>query len=333
MAIQPKKIVVFGGGTGIGPVLEGLKDQGAELVAVVPPTDRGGSSRYMYDHNLTLLPPGDAFKAMVAMSDLSEEHKLLLKTRLPSGSVFESHSIANLLAVAAEMNTVDYNESWDFLCRVFNISGKVRPSSLNRNSELCIKRANGQITKGEDAIDNQRDAKLPPIVDVFLDPAAQINPELAELITQADAIVFAGGSFYTSTAPNVLTTGVPEAIHQSKAKVFLVANLANEPGHTTGWTAHRYAIELNRYLAPASIDVLLANNGQPSHEAKEQYLQEGEDITLVGEMPADVTYETIEADLISGEIADRQKGDPVKHRSVIRHSGERLARRILMAIE
>lgn len=86
MADRPKKIIVIGGGTGIGPVLEGLRAQGAKLTAIVPSTDRGGSSRAMLDEHLTVLPPGDAAKALIAMSDAHDALLKLLKFRFASDS-------------------------------------------------------------------------------------------------------------------------------------------------------------------------------------------------------------------------------------------------------
>lgn len=333
MADKRKKIIVIGGGTGIGPVLEGLRAQGATLVAIVPSTDRGGSSRTMLDENLTVLPPGDAAKALIAMSDAHDALSELLKFRFKKDSMLKGHSISNILAAAAEDIAGDSNGSWDFLRDVFQVEGTVRQSTLSRNTELCIKRKGGTITIGEDLIDEQRDPNAPEIVDVFLDPTAHINPALIDEFTSADGIVFAPGSWTTSVRANLAVEGFVDAICSSKATIILVSNLVNEAGHTTGWTAHRYAEELNRLITPCRLDVLLANSGIPSQEVMERYEAEGGDFTQLGDKPSKPTYRTVDANLMSDEIVERQSGDIVKHRSLIRHDADKVARRIMLALE
>ena len=333
MAEKRRKIIVVGGGTGIGPVLEGLRSQGAELIAVVPSTDRGGSSRTMLDEKLTVLPPGDTAKALIAMSDAHDALLKLLKFRFDGDSKLKGDSISNILAAAAEAIAGDSNGSWDFLRDVFRIEGTVRQSSLSRNTELCIKRKNGVITVGEDKIDEQRNPDAPDIVDVFLDPPTKLNPSLRDEFASADAIVFAPGSWTTSVRANLAVDGFVEAIGSSPARILLVSNLVNEAGHTTGWTAHRYATELNQLIAPRRLDVLIANNGTPSAEVMQRYQTEGGDLTELGQEPADPSYEMVAANLMSDETVERQAGDTVKHRSLIRHDADKVARRIMLALE
>ena len=64
-----KKVVVFGGGTGLSTILRGLKNYPIDLTAVVTVADDGGSSGRLLDE-YDIPPPGDIRKVMAALSDV-----------------------------------------------------------------------------------------------------------------------------------------------------------------------------------------------------------------------------------------------------------------------
>ena len=64
-----KKVVVFGGGTGLSTLLRGLKNHPVDLTAVVTVADDGGSSGRLLDE-YDIPPPGDIRKVMAALSDV-----------------------------------------------------------------------------------------------------------------------------------------------------------------------------------------------------------------------------------------------------------------------
>ncbi len=61
-------------------------------------------------------------------------------------------------------------------------------------------------------------------------------PEVLEAIRQADLILVGPGSLYTSILPNLLVSGVAEAIEKSSATRVYVANLMTQPGETQGFS-------------------------------------------------------------------------------------------------
>ena len=64
------KIVVIGGGTGLPVVLRGLRDQDADVTAVVTVADDGGSSGILRNY-INVVPPGDIRNVLVALSEMS----------------------------------------------------------------------------------------------------------------------------------------------------------------------------------------------------------------------------------------------------------------------
>ena len=55
------KIVVIGGGTGLPVILNALKEQNADITAIVTVADDGGSSGAIRDY-INVVPPGDIKK-------------------------------------------------------------------------------------------------------------------------------------------------------------------------------------------------------------------------------------------------------------------------------
>src|SRR4029079_16129788 len=62
------RIVCLGGGTGLSPLLRGLKQLSDEITAVVTLTDDGGSSGRLR-RQLEMPPPGDIRNCMVALAE------------------------------------------------------------------------------------------------------------------------------------------------------------------------------------------------------------------------------------------------------------------------
>ena len=50
---------------------------------------------------------------------------------------------------------------------------------------------------------------------------------------EADAIILGPGSLYTSVMPNLVVTGINEAIKRSKAVKIYICNIMTQPGKQT----------------------------------------------------------------------------------------------------
>ena len=75
-----KKIIIFGGGSGLSQILKGLKLFPVEITAVVSVADNGASTgRLRKDLNIPAV--GDISKVMLAMSNLDNDTLSLLNYR------------------------------------------------------------------------------------------------------------------------------------------------------------------------------------------------------------------------------------------------------------
>lgn len=89
------KIVVVGGGTGLGTILRGLKKITANLTAIVTVADDGGSSGRLRQE-FGILPPGDIRSCLVAMADLEPLMERLMQYRFGGDSDLTGHNFGNL---------------------------------------------------------------------------------------------------------------------------------------------------------------------------------------------------------------------------------------------
>lgn len=100
-------------------------------------------------------------------------------------------------------------------------------------STLKIRYANGVVTSGESKSASAR--RGVPIAEVVVDFCGrpQVLAEVGEAIRQADIILLAPGSLYTSIAPIMQVPGLAEAIRENRQAIkLLVANLWAQAGET-----------------------------------------------------------------------------------------------------
>ena len=102
-----KKIVIFGGGTGLATLVRGLKKFPVEITAVVTVADDGGSSGRLLDE-YDIPPPGDVRNVMAAMSDVEPLIEKMFQYRFASSKDLKGHSLGNLMLAALTNITGDF---------------------------------------------------------------------------------------------------------------------------------------------------------------------------------------------------------------------------------
>jgi len=101
-------------------------------------------------------------------------------------------------------------------------------------SVLKMRYANGVVATGEDkAATARRGVPVDQVLVDFSRPDPQVLPEVLEAIHEADIILFAPGSLYTSIVPVMQTPGLAQAVRDNeRAMKLLVANLWVQAGET-----------------------------------------------------------------------------------------------------
>lgn len=223
-------LVVLGGGTGIQPLLEGVRDLEDRVCAIVTVADDGGSSgRLRKDYHIH--PPGDVRNCLVSLSNAGELRRELFRYRFED-SILRGHSFGNLLIAVLNRITGDFRTAIEETRRLLQVSGRVIPSTETR-VVLVAQHPDGSKSTGEQRI--SRSGKAITAMELRPTPP-RVSEEIEQVIEGADVIVLGPGSLFTSIVPNLLVPGMPEALGRARGKIVLVTNLMTQPGETDGFT-------------------------------------------------------------------------------------------------
>jgi uncharacterized cofD-like protein len=280
------RIVAIGGGTGLSSLLRGLKTYTSNLSVIVTVADDGGSSGRLRDE-YRILPPGDFRQCLIALADAEPLMKQLFDHRFKEGSL-NGHSFGNLFIMAMADVTGNFEHALRESGKVLAVKGTIVPSTLQ--DVTLVASINGHTVEGESKIPQQN----APITQVFLKPdGAQVNPEAAQAILNAELVVIGPGSLYTSILPNLLVEGMVEAIKASPALKVLICNLASQKGETEGYCVDDYLRVIREHVGSNIFDFVLVNSNH-SHlptGGQSQVIFTSEDATKHPEVrfiPADV---------------------------------------------
>lgn len=287
-------IVVIGGGTGLSVLLKGLKRYTSRLTAVVTVSDDGGSSGRLRNE-LGVLPPGDIRNCLVALAETETLMDRVFQHRFRQEGSLQGHNLGNLLLAAMTEITGDFVSAIRETSKVLAVRGKVIPATLERITLGAIM-ADGRRVTGETAI-RQYGEK---IQEIFLLPECSPVPETLQAIAEADAIIIGPGSLYTSIIPNLLVTGISEAINASPAVTFYISNIMTEQGETDEFTAADHLQVISRYSGEQLIDYAVINCGDIDENRLKRY-QEERAIPVIAarEEIAKMGISIIEQDLVS----------------------------------
>ncbi len=276
------RIVAIGGGTGLSAVLRGLKEYMAssprsggpdakrypitDLAAVVTVTDDGGSSGRLR-REYSILPPGDIRNCMVALSDDETLLSRLFQFRFHAGRGLRGHSFGNLFLTALSNVTGDFAEAVRVSSQVLAIRGRIYPATI-QNVSLEASMEDGRTVKGETRIARARGR----IRRVNLAPRlVKPLPDVMQAIEQAGLILLGPGSLYTSVIPNLLVTGVADAIARSQATRVYIPNLMTQPGETDGMTVAGHVRAIYRHTGRKLLDWVVINNQEISPDIARRY--------------------------------------------------------------
>jgi uncharacterized cofD-like protein len=247
------RVVAVGGGTGMSSLLRGLKEYTANLAAIVTVADDGGSSGRLREE-YRILPPGDFRQCLVALADAEPLVKELFNYRFKNGSL-NGHSFGNLFIMAMAEVTGNFEHALRESGRVLAVRGEIIPSTLHDVTLMAS--VNGAIIEGESKIPMQNG----PISRVFLRPdGAELNPEAALAIMNAEVIVVGPGSLYTSILPNLLVPGMVRAISESPALKVFVCNVASQHGETDNYNVSDYLRVIREHTGCDLFDFAVVNS-------------------------------------------------------------------------
>lgn len=262
-----KKVLIFGGGTGVSYVLRSLKDFPIDITSVITVSDNGASTGKLRKE--FLMPAmGDIRKVMTNLSDINKQIKDVMEYRYDTYTDLDGHPVGNLLMVAAYNMTGSLKKSIEILRDLLNIKHKVLPLSEDYLT-LTGQTVDGDIIHGEEKIGHEK-RKFKKL---YYDKKITIDSDLIEEIGKADLIVFSIGSLYTSILPNLLSKDIIKAIDKSKAKLLYTCNAVGQLYETEDYTVSDHVKVLNKYLGKRKLDAVLAANTKLPDDIVTKYLK------------------------------------------------------------
>lgn len=260
-----KKIVIFGGGSGLSQLLKGLKLFPIDVTAVVSVSDNGRSTgRLRKDYNIPAV--GDITKVLLSMSECNNEIKDLMNYRFTKSKTLGNHSIKNLLLTALLDLKGDFASSLPILVKLLDIKGNVLPLTED-NVDLVGITSEGKRLVGEEQITKTKKH----IERICYSDEITVNPKVMDAVKKADLIIFSSGSLITSIIPHLLDSKLNNAIKNSKAETMYVCNLFTQPGETDDYTVSNHIELLEEYLGKNSIDIVVANNTKMNSSLVKKY--------------------------------------------------------------
>jgi uncharacterized cofD-like protein len=254
-------VVALGGGHGLAVALGAARRYAGDITAVVSVADDGGSSGRLR-RDLDVPAPGDLRKALVALAP-DDGWRRALEHRFRSGEL-EGHAVGNLFLVGLAEELDDLTAALDEAARLVQAVGRVLPATVD---PVVIKaEVAGEAVEGQVAVAAAGGRGRIERVELVPHDAPASADALAA-IANADQIVLAPGSLYTSVVAVLCVPALSDAIANAQANVVMVDNLHTEVPETDGLdgTDHLMAVLDHG----ARVDVLLFDErrGLPVDEA------------------------------------------------------------------
>ena len=249
-----KKVVVFGGGTGLSYLLTGLKLFPMDVTAVITVSDDGSSTGQL-KKELDIPAVGDVGKVLISMANVDSDFIKLLRYRFSKESFLENHPVRNILLAALIDIKGNLTEATKYMSDLLKINGTILPLTEERVDLVGIGNKKEKYIGEEEVSQNIKNIKK-----LKYDKKFKVAKEVIKKIGEADLIIFSPGSLYTSIIPHLITKEVEEALETAKAPIMYVSNLVTQPGETDNYSLSDHINVLNKYLKNRKIDLVIANN-------------------------------------------------------------------------
>ena len=260
-----KKVVVFGGGTGISNLLSGLKLFPLDVTTVIAVSDNGSSTGVLKEE-LDIPAVGDIGKVLLSMANVDGDFVDLLRYRFSKEGSLHNHPVRNIMLAALIDTKGSLTEAAKYMAKILRVKGTVLPLTEEKVELVGI--GESEEFFGEESVKK----KKKNIEKLAYDHEIHVGQEIKDAIRDADLIIFSPGSLYTSILPHLLSGEVVTAVNNANAPVMYVSNLVSQPGETDGYSVGDHIAVINKYLNGRKVDVVVANSGDVDTKIRQKYL-------------------------------------------------------------
>ena len=263
-----KKIVIFGGGSGLSQLLKGIKLFPVDITAVVSVADNGKSTGLLRKE-MQIPAVGDISKVMLSMADTNQDVIDLMNYRFTKSKTLGIHSVKNLLLTALLDIKGNFASAMPVMEKLLDVKGTVIPLTED-NVNLVGITSDGKTVKGEEEVTKSAGK----IVEVKYDHEIVVNPKVMKAVEEADLIIFSSGSLLTSIVPHLIDKKLVKKINEAKADKMYICNLFTQPGETDDFTVKNHIEFIEKYLGKGNVDAVIANNSIMSSNLAKKYANE-----------------------------------------------------------
>lgn len=260
-----KKVVVFGGGTGISNLLSGLKLFPLDVTTVIAVSDNGSSTGVLKEE-LDIPAVGDIGKVLLSMANVDGDFVDLLRYRFSKEGSLHNHPVRNIMLAALIDTKGSLTEAAKYMAKILRVKGTVLPLTEEKVELVGI--GESEEFFGEESVSQN----VKNIEKLAYDHEIHVGQEIKDAIRDADLIIFSPGSLYTSILPHLLSGEVVTAVNNANAPVMYVSNLVSQPGETDGYSVGDHIAVINKYLNGRKVDVVVANSGDVDTKIRQKYL-------------------------------------------------------------
>ena len=259
-----KKVLIFGGGTGLSCILSGLKLFPVEVTSVIAVSDDGSSTGVLKEE-LDIPAVGDLGKVLLSMANVDEDFLKLLRYRFKKDGTLYNHPVRNILLAALIDLKGDLTEASKYMCKLLKIKGEVLPLTGEKVDLIGHGETDTYVGECEVSLNIRN------IRNLTYDHPIKVSPAIIDKMHEADLIILSPGSLYTSIIPHLIAPDVKKALHEISAPIMYISNLVCQPGETDEYTVSDHVKALNQYLGDRHVDIVVANNGQIAEEITDVY--------------------------------------------------------------
>ncbi|HLR64663.1 MAG TPA: uridine diphosphate-N-acetylglucosamine-binding protein YvcK [Pseudogracilibacillus sp.] len=265
------RVVVIGGGTGVPAILKGIKDLPIHITSIITVADDGGSTGELRKA-IDMPAPGDIRNVLSAMANIDTNLKELFQYRFNGKNGLSGHSLGNLILAAMRDITGDFAEAIERLGQIFQVNGQVYPV-VNASVTLHAEMADGLIVTGESEIVKVENNKIER---VFVTPQhVEAYPKAVEAIEEADLVLIAPGSLYTSIMPNIVIPGIKQALLNTQAEITYIANIMTQRGETDHYSVTDHIQAIHRHVGANIVNSVIVHNEAIDKSMTKHYEAEG----------------------------------------------------------
>jgi uncharacterized cofD-like protein len=246
-------VVALGGGHGLSVVLQAAREYAGTITGVVSVADDGGSSgRLRRDFGVPA--PGDLRRCLVALAGSDTVWRDAFEHRFGGGEL-GGHALGNLVIVGLAETLGDFSAALQEAGRLLDAFGRVFPAT----ADAVVLKADveGEAVEGQVAVQNSAGRKRR--VELVPEDAAA-SPDAIAAIEQADQVILAPGSRYTSLLPVLCVRDLRAAVGAAPGRVVQVANLRPQYPETAGLDATDHLRAVLEH--GARVDTFLYEDGE-----------------------------------------------------------------------